>query len=319
MKASFIIPVYKTEAYLPFAIESILSQGLSDYEIILVDDGSPDNSGAICDDYSARYPFIKTVHKENGGPGYARNSGLDVAQGDYVFFLDSDDFYETGTLKDLFDFITDEDIVIFDENLHFPNKVVGCSDEIYRIGTGEFTTDGFLEKLCTLPKFTASAYTKAYRRKFLENNALRFPPYVRSEDLEFAVSAVISAKKLSAYGGAVYAYRRQMEGTRSNTLMPECIKAMFRFIEQPLLKEKELSEQEKRYVDFCRAYEYTIAVLRYSSTEKEFRKEIKPLYKKYFYLLGRAKGSRYTLIRICSKIFGFYITSKLINIYIGGR
>lgn len=95
---SVIIPVYKTEEYLPRCIESLLSQTLQDLEVILVDDGSPDNSGKICDEYAAKYSKIHVIHKENGGPQLARIAGMRAAQGKYLAFLDSDDW----VLPDMF-------------------------------------------------------------------------------------------------------------------------------------------------------------------------------------------------------------------------
>ena len=90
-KISVIVPVYKVEKYLPECIESVLAQTFPDFEMILVDDGSPDNSGAICDDYAARDPRIRVFHKENGGVSSARNLGLDHARGEWIAFVDSDD------------------------------------------------------------------------------------------------------------------------------------------------------------------------------------------------------------------------------------
>ena len=95
---SVIIPVYKTEQYLPRCIDSLLSQTLQDLEVILVDDGSPDNCGKICDDYAAAHPQVHVIHKENGGPQLARIAGMQAARGKYLAFLDSDDY----VLPDMF-------------------------------------------------------------------------------------------------------------------------------------------------------------------------------------------------------------------------
>ena len=92
-KLSIICPVYNTEKYLPKCIESILTQTFNDFELILIDDGSTDNSGKICDEYSQRDYRIIVIHKENGGQSSARNIGLNICKGNYITFVDSDDYY----------------------------------------------------------------------------------------------------------------------------------------------------------------------------------------------------------------------------------
>ena len=105
LKLSIVVPIYKVEPYLPKCVESLLAQDLreEDYEIILVDDGSPDLCGEICDGYAARYANVKAVHRKNGGLSAARNTGIEVAQGEYVQFVDSDDYLEPNVLKTLVD------------------------------------------------------------------------------------------------------------------------------------------------------------------------------------------------------------------------
>ena len=101
MKISIVVPVYNVEKYLKVCVDSLLEQTLPAYEIILVDDGSKDTSGKICDEYAAQYPQIKVVHKENAGLGMARNTGLDNVTGDYVVFIDSDDFCQKDMVEQL--------------------------------------------------------------------------------------------------------------------------------------------------------------------------------------------------------------------------
>lgn len=104
-KISIIVPVYNVEKYLPRCIKSLLDQTYKNTEIILVDDGSPDNSGKICDEYSEKYKNIKTFHKENQGLGMARNTGLEHATGKYVTFVDSDDWLDTDLLSKLYEYL----------------------------------------------------------------------------------------------------------------------------------------------------------------------------------------------------------------------
>lgn len=106
-KVSVIIPVYNVSGYLARCIESVLTQDFDNYEVILVDDGSTDESGKICDDYAQKHDFIRVVHKENGGLSSARLSGFKVAFGKYLCFIDSDDYLKDSYLKDLYNSIVD--------------------------------------------------------------------------------------------------------------------------------------------------------------------------------------------------------------------
>ena len=100
-KISVIVPVYKAEKYLHRCVDSILSQTFTDFELILVNDGSPDNCGAICDEYAQKDNRVRVFHKENGGVSSARNLGLDNAKGEWITFVDSDDWLKPGCLEQL--------------------------------------------------------------------------------------------------------------------------------------------------------------------------------------------------------------------------
>lgn len=101
MKLSIIVPVYKVEQYIHRCVDSILAQTFTDYELILVDDGSPDRCGEICDEYARKDPRVKVIHKKNGGLSDARNAGLDNATGEWLSFVDSDDWIEPDMLEKL--------------------------------------------------------------------------------------------------------------------------------------------------------------------------------------------------------------------------
>ena len=103
MKISFVVPVYNVEKYLRQCVDSLLAQTVSAHEIILVDDGSKDSSGQICDEYAEKYDLIKVIHKENAGLGMARNTGLEHVTGDYVIFIDSDDFCSLDFVEQMID------------------------------------------------------------------------------------------------------------------------------------------------------------------------------------------------------------------------
>lgn len=132
---SVIVPIYKVEDYIHRCVDSILKQSYEKLEVILVDDGSPDNCGAICDEYKSRDERVKVIHKENGGLSAARNSGLDIVTGKYIMFVDSDDWLDLNAIQYLYQIIKEHDadvsavglLSVFDgteiENVIYSNKV----------------------------------------------------------------------------------------------------------------------------------------------------------------------------------------------------
>ena len=106
-KVSIIVPIYNVEKYLRQCVDSLLNQTLTDIEIILVDDESPDHCPAICDEYARQDHRVRVIHKKNEGQGYARNSGLEIAAGEYIAFVDSDDYVETMMYQRLYNLVTD--------------------------------------------------------------------------------------------------------------------------------------------------------------------------------------------------------------------
>lgn len=124
-KLSVIVPVYKAENFLGRCVDSILGQTFSDLELILVDDGSPDRSGGICDSYAARDSRVRCIHKENGGVSSARNAGLDMAAGEYITFVDSDDYIDAGMYDQMMEkAVGGADVVLCDCLKEFPEKSV---------------------------------------------------------------------------------------------------------------------------------------------------------------------------------------------------
>ena len=104
IKISIIVPVFNVEKYLCFCVDSLLNQTFKDIEIILVDDGSPDSCPQMCEDYAQKDKRVKVIHKQNSGLGYARNSGLDIAKGEFVSFIDSDDYISLDMYEKMYAF-----------------------------------------------------------------------------------------------------------------------------------------------------------------------------------------------------------------------
>ncbi len=208
---SVIIPIYNVEKYLRRCVDSVINQTLTDLEVILVNDGSPDGCGKICDEYAEKDERIKVVHKKNGGLSSARNAGLDIATGEYTFFLDSDDWLETDGLKKLYEKAkkTETDMVRFRPyKANWPNLPElapysdGPSCEL-RPGyydRGDIEREVLTRVLATDSMTlgpTVSSCMALYKSSFLEENKLRFDEEVKnSEDVLFSAKAVYSAKSM---------------------------------------------------------------------------------------------------------------------------
>ena len=162
MLLSVIIPVYRTEQTLQRCVESVLNQGVDDMEVILVDDGSPDNCPQLCDDWAAKDARIKVIHKTNGGLSYARNAGIDVATGDYITFVDSDDYLATNTYRALLEILAAHPEY---DLLEFPSNKYDLTDTVYT-QMNEYLLKGEAYR-------HSYACTKIYRRSLFDS--VRFP------------------------------------------------------------------------------------------------------------------------------------------------
>ena len=179
-KISIIVPVYKVEPYLRKCLDSIINQTYQNLEIILVDDGSPDNCGAICDEYAAQDGRIKVIHKENGGVSSARNAGLDAATGEWIGFVDSDDQVELDMFESLLRgaMVQGADIAICGFLSLLPGGMTGnrfcCKQTVL------FDTEEALQALLQNQDLSLSCCDKLAKRSLWKQ--LRFPNIKRSED-----------------------------------------------------------------------------------------------------------------------------------------
>lgn len=212
MKLSYIVPVYKVEKYLTQCIDSIFAQTMDDYEIILVDDGSPDNCPAICDEYKEKYPdIVKVIHKENGGLASARNAGLRIAKGEYIFFVDSDDYLECDGILQIYNKAVESkaDVIqttffCFDENTKEKTRTEPALEE------GVYTHSEMEIEICQSNKksFVTFVWRNLYRHSFLINNNIEFEEKLRMiEDAPFDTLAFTKAERFVSVNIPIYCYR----------------------------------------------------------------------------------------------------------------
>lgn len=216
-KVSIIVPIYNVEKYLDRCMESLLNQTLKDIEIIMVDDGSPDNCPKMCDEYAKKDKRVKVIHKKNGGLGYARNSGLDIAIGEYVAFVDSDDYVDKGMYESLYNIAKDKHC-----NAVFSGFYVDHYTEITeKREVYEYTEYGKEEMGSLAIDFIAapphskneyvhemSVWHSVYLRDTIEENKIRFVSerIYASEDVPFQIDFLLSSSKIVFIPNCFYHY-----------------------------------------------------------------------------------------------------------------
>lgn len=196
MTFSIIIPIYNVEKYLRQCIDSVLAENFSDYEIILVNDGSPDGCDEICDEYANKFSHIKVIHKHNGGLSDARNAGIKEAKGDYLIFLDSDDYW-ININKNQKNYIGEG--ILSDLQLLTNDK-----KEI------SFTNNDFINNFEALVKsnyYVSNAWTKIVKREIIIKNNLFFPKGYIHEDLPYSLALARFVKTFAIYNNPFYQYR----------------------------------------------------------------------------------------------------------------
>lgn len=218
-KVSVIVPIYNVEEYLENCLCSIINQTLKEIEIILVDDGSPDRCPEICDNYALKDSRIKVIHKKNAGLGYARNSGLNIAQGEFIAFVDSDDFVEVNMFERLYEVAKDYQL-----------DTVYCGFNQYRNGTfyPNSEVDGFkffeadkiqrevlMNMIASLPEqkkertYYMSVWHAIYSAEIIKSNGILFPSErdIISEDIIFDIDYLLNSKRLAYIPDCLYNYR----------------------------------------------------------------------------------------------------------------
>ena len=225
---SIIVPIYNVERYLHDCIDSVLHQTYHDFELILVDDGSPDNCGSLCDAYARKDGRIRVVHKRNGGLSDARNAGLDVASGKYIYFLDSDDSIQPHLLETLVPYLEQgADLVAFSLQGFYDDGTV-LPPGIRQ--TGDFVTDTpekrmqFYHRVLLQGKIGWEAWSRIFVRDKIERYGLRFADNrkIFAEDLFFSLCYCAHAEHIVSIDACLYNYRLRsdsimgVENTRNN-------------------------------------------------------------------------------------------------------
>lgn len=261
IKISIIMPVYKVEQYVGKAIESILAQTMTEWEFLIVDDGTPDNSGKICDTYAAQDCRIRVFHKENGGAASARNAAIDIARGEYMYFMDSDDWAEPTMLEDMYELAVRDNAQLV---------VTGFYIDTY-YNDSEYRSDNYVTKDAVYKdalSFRKAAYdlfdknllytpwNKLYQSKYILEHGLRFPDTLW-DDFPFNLSVVENIERVTVSSRQYYHFIRKREESETAAYRPNMYEKreeehgwMLQLYETWGLKEEKSQEMvARRYVE----------------------------------------------------------------------
>lgn len=202
---SVIVPVYNVEEYLPRCVDSILAQTYENLEIILVDDGTKDNAGLICDQYAQKDARIKVIHKTNGGLSSARNAGIDIAQGDYLAFVDSDDWIEPDAYEVMLTAARKYDVKLvcagrYDMDGEQGEKITGLCPEKEEVISGA----ELVRRMFTWNHIDSAAWDKLYHRDLFRE--IRYPVGRVCEDVPTTYKIALDAGNVAMYPKPIYNY-----------------------------------------------------------------------------------------------------------------
>lgn len=285
MKVSVIIPVYNVKDYLETCIKSVINQTFRDYELILVDDGSTDGSGILCDLWKQRDRRIRVIHKENGGLSDARNKGIDVAKGDYLTFIDSDDYVNPEYIRYLLDIAEKNDAEI--SMCKF--QIVYDSDYIQKDQIQDHLEvisgrDAVIRRFINQDVQFVTAWAKLYKSSLFKEYRYKYKKYHEDEYLTFKL--LFESKKVVRSDLMLYYYRQ-----RSNSIMgqmkkihPHLIEAQaeaFRYFEEK--KDKQLAMLAAEWMISLMVESY------YQASQPENQKNIYNDIKKCYWYLNKKK------------------------------
>lgn len=275
-KVSIIIPVYNCLNYLPKCLESVINQTYSDMEVILVDDGSTDGSSLICDEYAERYSFIQTIHQENTGPGMARNAGLDVIKGDFLTYIDADDYVAEKYVEVLVNLLQKYHADIAEVGIvwMYPtrNYFENSDENIIEFSGSDVLIKDYFSKERQIRNCTAG---RMYNMEKFKN--IRFSEKSIGEDSEYSLKMLSKCECLVKYHKCLYccrAYQESLTRKPMNHKNFDIVEIAFRdafFVEKSGVKLNDWEYIFQRFIQMCYGLLEMLAV---QKKEKYFSEEM---------------------------------------------
>lgn len=304
---SVIVPVYNVEKYLLQCVDSILSQTYDNIQVILVDDGSTDASSTICDEYACKDNRVEVIHKTNGGLSSARNAGIDAARGEYIIFIDSDDYWASnGLLQSAVENCMGENLVIWKYQHCGEHETVLLQSTSWDVR--RFSIDIDYKYLLASGTIVASACFMAIPTQWFRDGSLHFKMGEVSEDVEWFAKVLSLSTEIILLDAPLYVYRVRSSSI-SNTVSEKTLYNMYNHI----LWLKEFAEQNQK--DVLKYYlaeqtaNYIIVLSRsvYDSDDVKNAKELVPLL--HYSLRKRSK-----VIAFISMVFGVPAAIRVLNL-----
>lgn len=316
IKLSFVIPVYNAEEYLKECLDSVVCQ-LAGNELILVDDGSTDSSGSICDKYAAEHASIKVLHTENKGASHARNLGVEVAQGTYIVFMDSDDFINADFVDQFRRSNFTADVVFYSMKKMLQNgQHIQMDDGISAQTVSCKTAQEVLLHISSCPRFPASPCGKLVRREFLKSNQIKFAFNRISEDYDWTYQLLAHCKSFDFFEGGLYTYRQRPQ-SRSSLGNSKSVEDQLVILTS--WEKRDVTKEFRQYLNSFLAYEYAMILPFYGELSKKEKKRYRHEIRRCAHLLRYGKSRKLQCIRLASNVFGIDLTAQILYIYIRWR
>lgn len=321
IKISVIIPVYKVEQYLDDCIQSVFSQTYNNLEIILVDDGSPDNCPQMCDAYALQDKRVRVIHKENGGLSDARNVGLLVAEGEYVIFLDSDDYWQDNdfiaSLVEELDRQPDVDMILFGRKDFYESSArytTGVTVDVEKVN-GKEIKEAF-RYLIVNQLYSMSACTKMIKRDFLISNQIMFEKELLGEDMDWSLQLWLKIKSVRAINIFSYIYRHREQSITTTYNLKNVYDFVAILKKWQNIAQKDIQDSElKNLVLGYLAFLYPTLLRYFFIIQKSDRATEYKLLKQLIPLLRYSITTKSNQMHVLYKSVGFNLTIFIIGVY----
>lgn len=316
---SIIIPIYNLEKYITTCLDSIIAQRREDIEIVLINDGSTDKSEEICLEYSNKYKQIKYFYQQNAGVSVARNNGLRNASGQYILFIDGDDWILNFTIEQLINKIKENpniEIISGDFLKFFDGKIEEKKKkEIFNISKYQYPEN--LVKLFETNRINLSLCCNVFKKSlFLENNIYLEENVKYTEDMDCALRLFLKAKIIDIFDSPFYVYR-QIKSSATHFYSIKRVEDIMNFvIKWDKIIESIEHKELKEYLNGFIQYEYSIVIGMLFLLDKKDRRLLYDKVKKYKKLLRNGRGKKGKLVYYCYKLFRFNITGSLMGFWI---